>query len=278
MKRLLLVFSICAFAASSAYSQDDTYYIDDQSTVTVQSQEAPPPLPDYVQPPCPYDGYIWTPGYWAWASTGYYWVAGVWVMPPSAGVLWTPGYWGFYSGHYGWHRGYWGEHIGYYGGVNYGFGYYGSGFYGGRWEGGHFRYNTAVWHVGRDFHNVYEDRSVIHRNKGNRASYNGPNGVKYRPTGGEQNYMRENHTPMTNEHMNHERNMGNERGQFYGNSPRPATHSMSAPGGQRFNQRGRTIQAPSAPRGGNDGGGEGRNGGGGHSGGGGGGHGGGGRH
>ncbi len=27
---------------------------------------APPELPVYEQPLCPGDGYIWTPGYWAW--------------------------------------------------------------------------------------------------------------------------------------------------------------------------------------------------------------------
>jgi WXXGXW repeat (2 copies) len=26
----------------------------------------PPALPIYEQPICPGDGYIWTPGYWAW--------------------------------------------------------------------------------------------------------------------------------------------------------------------------------------------------------------------
>ena len=33
---------------------------------------APPVLPVYVQPACPGDGYIWTPGYWAYGDDGYY--------------------------------------------------------------------------------------------------------------------------------------------------------------------------------------------------------------
>lgn len=98
LKKLLLVFSIYLFATTAVMAQDDSYYTDDQATVTLKSQEAPPPLPDYVQPPCPGDGYYWMPGYWSWAANGYYWVPGVWVMPPSIGLLWTPGYWGFYSG------------------------------------------------------------------------------------------------------------------------------------------------------------------------------------
>ncbi len=108
----------------------------------------PPALPVYTQPPCPAEGYLWTPGYWGWRTEGYYWVPGVWVMPPRVGVFWTPGYWGFAGGLYGWHAGYWGPHVGFYGGINYGFGYGGVGFVGGRWGGGRFVYNTAVMNVG----------------------------------------------------------------------------------------------------------------------------------
>src|ERR1700739_4107461 len=44
----------------------------------------PPALPIYEQPICPGDGYIWTPGYWAWDPDAYdyYWVPGTWVVPP----------------------------------------------------------------------------------------------------------------------------------------------------------------------------------------------------
>src|SRR5437899_365844 len=91
--------------------------------VVVQVAIAPPVLPVYVQPACPGDGYIWTPGYWAYGPDGYYWVPGTWVFAPEPGLLWTPGYWGWNAGFYVWHGGYWGPHIGFYGGVNYGFGY-----------------------------------------------------------------------------------------------------------------------------------------------------------
>src|ERR1700680_2632006 len=56
---------------------------------------APPALPVYEQPPVPAEGYIWTPGYWAYADDDYYWVPGTWVMAPEVGFLWTPGYWGW---------------------------------------------------------------------------------------------------------------------------------------------------------------------------------------
>jgi len=52
------------------------------------------------------------------------------------------------GGLYVFHPGYWGRHVGYYGGVNYGFGYMGIGFAGGMWRGGAFAYNAAVVHVG----------------------------------------------------------------------------------------------------------------------------------
>ena len=88
------------------------------------------------------------PGYWSYASDGYFWVPGTWVLPPSQGLLWTPGYWGWGDGNYSWHAGYWGSQVGYYGGVNYGYGYTGAGYQGGRWDHGHFFYNRSVNNIG----------------------------------------------------------------------------------------------------------------------------------
>ena len=67
---------------------------------------APPPLPVYEQPICPGDGYIWTPGYWAYDydDEDYYWVPGTWVIGPQIGYLWTPGYWGWGGEGYLWHE------------------------------------------------------------------------------------------------------------------------------------------------------------------------------
>ena len=160
---------------------------------------APPALPVYSQPLCPGDGYLWNPGYWAYGPEGYYWVPGVWVQPPSVGLLWTPPYWGFAGGVYGFHEGYWGSHVGFYGGVNYGFGYGGSGFYGGRWDGGHFAYNAAVFNVGGGVHNTYVDRTVIvNNNNYNHTSFNGgPGGIQARPTPQEQQFSHENHVAPT---------------------------------------------------------------------------------
>ena len=44
---------------------------------------APPVLPVYSQPMVPAEGYLWTPGYWAYGGEGYFWVPGTWVMAPN---------------------------------------------------------------------------------------------------------------------------------------------------------------------------------------------------
>jgi len=145
---------------------------------------APPALQVYQQPLCPQDGYIWTPGYWGYGDAGYYWIPGAWLAPPQTGFLWTPGYWGYSNGLYVFNAGYWGPTVGFYGGVNYGFGYGGSGFDGGRWQGGHFAYNTAVSHVNTTMiHNTY-NQAVPNRGN-NRTSFNGGSGIATRPTSGE---------------------------------------------------------------------------------------------
>src|SRR5882757_7324139 len=76
-----------------------------QVSVGISVGFAPPAIPVYEQPQCPGEGYIWTPGYWAYGDDDYYWVPGTWVMAPEPGLLWTPGYWGFADGVYVFHRG-----------------------------------------------------------------------------------------------------------------------------------------------------------------------------
>jgi WXXGXW repeat (2 copies) len=136
----------------------------------------PPILPVYVQPPMPAVGYIWTPGYWSWNGVGYFWVPGTWVLAPYYGALWTPGYWGWSGGVYVFHAGYWGPHVGFYGGVNYGYGYGGSGYVGGHWGAGGFYYNRSVNQFGGvHVTNVYNQR-IVNNNFVSRTSYNGGQG------------------------------------------------------------------------------------------------------
>src|ERR1700728_2931322 len=169
-----------------------------QISVGISVHVGPPALPVYAQPPCPTEGYLWTPGYWGYnAEGGYFWVPGVWVAPPRVGLLWTPGYWGFAGGVYGFHAGYWGPHVGFYGGVNYGYGYVGVGFAGGRWDGGHFAYNTAVSNVNTTvIHNTY-NTTVINNVTVNRVSYNGPGGVTAVPTAQEKAAQQQPHIAPT---------------------------------------------------------------------------------
>jgi hypothetical protein len=171
---------------------------------------APPPLPIYVQPPCPQPGYIWIPGYWAWGPYGYYWVPGTWALPPQVGLLWTPGYWGWDGADYLWHAGYWGPRVGFYGGIDYGFGYDGDGFDGGFWRGGIFFYNRAIMHVGPGFDSdEYYRRPPPHpvywRHRFEHVSFNGgPDGVYARPTRMDMRAARERHFALTAQQRQHE--------------------------------------------------------------------------
>ncbi len=209
--------------------------------VAVSIRIGPPALPVYEQPPCPVEGYLWTPGYWAYGPAGYYWVPGVWVAPPRAGVLWTPGYWGFVGGVYAWHAGYWGPHVGFYGGINYGFGYGGVGFVGGRWDGGHFLYNTAVVHVnGAVVHNVYVDRTVVHENVVNHASFNGPGGINARPTAEERTAMHEQHFQPTNAQVAHRTAAGQDHSNWASeNHGQPSHPAMNRVNQREMNQQNR---------------------------------------
>ncbi len=149
---------------------------------------APPPLPVAVQPDCPGAGYIWTPGYWAWdpGVSQYYWVPGTWVISPSFGLLWTPAWWGCDNGFYNFHSGYWGSRVGFYGGINYGYGYFGRGYSGGYWRGHNFYYNREVNNVRALAAARTYDRSVAAAERNNsRLSFNGPGGTTARATAAE---------------------------------------------------------------------------------------------
>ncbi len=179
---VLLVLSQSAFA---------------QLSIGLSVNFGPPPLPVYGQPICPQDGYIWTPGYWAYDPYyGYYWVPGTWVLAPQVGYLWTPGYWGWGGNAFFFHEGYWGPRVGFYGGINYGFGYGGQGYEGGRWDHGHFAYNTYVNRVDTTvIHNTY-NTTIVNNVTVNHVSYNGgEGGVAARATPEEMSYASQRHLP-----------------------------------------------------------------------------------
>jgi hypothetical protein len=179
--------------------------------VFVSVSIAPPPIPFYVQPIAPAPGYIWTPGYWAYSPDGYYWVPGVWVLAPYVGALWTPGYWGWGDGLYLWHEGYWGTRVGFYGGINYGFGYTGYGYYGGYWRGNAFYYNRAANNVNPAVvHNTYN--TTINNVTASRASYNGgAGGTLAQPNTAKRAYMSQPHTTTTAVQVQHQQAAANQR-------------------------------------------------------------------
>jgi hypothetical protein len=231
MKTILKISIFLLFGVTLYFNQ---YKVNAQVVIGVTVREAPPELPVYVQPMCPEDGYLWTPGYWAYGDDGYYWVPGAWVRPPQYGYLWTPCYWGFSGGYYGYHAGYWGQHVGFYGGINYGYGYGGSGYGGGRWAGNSFQYNTAVMNVNRTVvRNTYVDKTVVN-NTSVRTSFNGQGGTAARPTTQEEAAGRENHVASTSAQTSHEQLASKDRNHFASvNKGRPATTVTNKVGEQQ---------------------------------------------
>jgi hypothetical protein len=111
-------------------------------------------------------------------------------MAPEPGLLWTPGYWG------------WGAQVGFYGGINYGFGYAGVGYQGGYWNNGGFFYNRSVNNV-TNVTNVYT-KTVIVNNVTSNVSYNGgTGGLSARPTAAEQTAANQKHVARTSVQVQH---------------------------------------------------------------------------
>jgi hypothetical protein len=222
-------------AASSAQTTPASYEStpEDTGEQPVASAPQPPPaLPEYSQPPCPGDGYIWTPGYWNYEPTGYFWVPGVWTHAPYVGALWTPPYWGFSRGAYVLFPGHWGLHIGFYGGINYGFGYTGLGYQGGYWHGNQFAYNRTVNNINTTvIHNVYAYNIVNRTTVVNRVSYNGgPGGIAVRPRPQELVTVREARAPRMSTQIQHVEMARTDHNQFVAvNHGRPAAPVVERP-------------------------------------------------
>ena len=217
-----------------------------------QASEPPPPLPVYEQPPCPEEGYIWTPGLWRWGPEGYFWVPGTWVAPPQVGMLWTPGFWALAGAVYVFHAGHWGNHVGYYGGINYGGGYTGAGYVGGRWNNNHFQYNTAVTNVNvTNVRNTYIDRTVINNvtiNNSNvqRPSYAGAAEARPQPNRAELGASREPHyAPTPPQAQHHDVARTNPMQNAVRNEGRPPVAATPRPGA--FQEHGVTAAKPVGP-------------------------------
>jgi WXXGXW repeat (2 copies) len=210
---------------------------------------APPELPIYEQPPIPSPGYMWSPGYWAYdPDNGYFWVPGTWVQPPDVGLLWTPGYWGWRDGIYAWNAGYWGPHIGFYGGVNYGFGYGGAGYEGGYWNNGVFAYNRTVNNFGGvTITNVYEKTVIVNNTGAARASFNGGSGgTTAQPTAQEQAVAHEQHIAATPAQAQQQQTASTNKALFASNNHgQPAVAATAKPG--EFTGNGVVAAKPVTP-------------------------------
>jgi len=181
--------------------------------ISINIDIAPPALPVYEQPVCPGDGYIWTPGYWAYGPRGYYWIPGVWVLPPQVGLFWTPGYWECVGVTYVFHAGYWGPQVGFYGGVNYGFGYDGYGYYGGRWDGGRFVYDSRFNNVRGIRVRTYVGPTVRHNVDNRRLSYNGGrDGIQMKASEDQRRFAQEQHVKQTRQQRDNHQQAANANG------------------------------------------------------------------
>jgi hypothetical protein len=209
-----------------------------QVAVGISVRIGPPELPVYAQPSCPGPGYLWIPGYWAYGPDGYFWVPGTWAEPPEFGLLWTPGYWGWEDDFYTWHAGYWEPEVGFYGGINYGFGYSGVGFFGGYWRGGAYFYNRAVNNVNITVvHNTY-NTTVVNNTSLTRVSFNGGSGgTTARPTSRELAAAQQRHVTMTAEQTQHQQAASTNRTLLASvNHGRPDVAATARPG--QFDGRG----------------------------------------
>jgi hypothetical protein len=196
----ILRSSILALMLSAASAAIFAVTAQAQLSTDIRVNIAPPPLPYYEQPVIPAEGYLWVPGYWAWdeADADYYWVPGTWVEPPQPELLWTPAYWGWADGRYVFYPGYWAREVGFYGGIDYGYGYTGEGYFGGRWDHGAFFYNRVVNNVENvRISNVY-NQTVVVNNRSNNVSFNGGNGgITARPTPQQEAIARQRHVEAT---------------------------------------------------------------------------------
>ncbi len=226
-----------------------------QISIGISVNVEPPALPVYVQPPCPQPNFMWTPGYWAWDGVAdYYWVPGTWVEAPQPGYLWTPGYWGWgEGGAYAFHAGYWGTQVGFYGGVNYGFGYGGGGFAGGEWRGGVFAYNTAAVSVNTSvIRTTYVNTTVINNTtivNNTHTSFNGgPAGVAAKPTAEQQAFASQKHLAATPAQQQHEQVAKQDKSNFASaNHGVPAHAAVARPATSVAELQHSAVPAKAAP-------------------------------
>jgi len=120
-------------------------------------------------------------------------------------------------------------HIGFYGGINYGFGYVGEGFEGGEWRGGSFFYNRSVTNVNiTNVTNIY-NKTVIVNNNTHVAFNGGQGGTAARPTARQEAFAHESHRGPVAAQLQHQRAASQTRALSARGEPRPATGGRHGP-------------------------------------------------
>src|SRR5579863_5921084 len=173
---LSLMYGTCAFAQQTTsvvnsnfppagYLQVPPHFQPRPTDAAHIVKTAPPPIPSYAQPAIPEEGYLWMPPYWSRIDDGY-----------------------------AFHAGYWDETVGFYGGINYGYGYTGDGYQGGHWDNGTFFYNRAANNLGSlNIDHLY-DRTIVESDPSMRISFNGGSGgTKALPTPQQESLARDRH-------------------------------------------------------------------------------------
>ena len=147
---------------------------------------------------------------------------------------------------YAWNAGYWGPQVGFYGGINYGFGYTGVGYYGGHWDHGAFAYNRSVNNFGSvHITNVYNS-TVINNNSTTRVAFNGgTGGIAARPTPQQEAFAHEHHVAPTTNQVQQERTAAsNPQLRYTANHGAPPIAATARPG--EFTGRGVVAARPAA--------------------------------
>src|SRR6202044_485820 len=140
-------------------------------------------------------------------------------------------WWGYENNVYRLHWGFWASSIGFYGGINYGYGYTGRGYYGAYWRNNTVYYNRSITNVNVTIiHNVYNYQ--VPNNRGTRISYNGGRGgINLRPTAPELAVVHEPRIPPVSTQVQYVREAAANRAQFVkpGSRAQPATLVASRP-------------------------------------------------
>jgi len=124
-------------------------------------------------------------------------------LPPAVGLYWTPPWWGWNGAAYVFHAGYWGPSVGYYGGINYGFGYFGTGYAGGYWRSGRFYYNREYNNFGHR-HIPWTYSKPVPRPDHNGVGWNGGvGGMPGQPSSRDQAAARARHWQPTGPQVQH---------------------------------------------------------------------------